>query len=384
MARTPYSAPVPSPAGLMRLILLWSLLLDFPCATPTSPIALDLFVWMFAVNFCSWLKNSLSSCIEWRNEDVSCCQSCEQALWLTKWWAPRKMQSMLYFPVYCGDASVLHHPVPWNGKGRSNGMLLPQEMHSLTLARLSRAYYSDHIPLSGPAAAARPLHDILEMLEPLWQQRTNKTDIWPVKFNVLLDKLQQHGQAFAKLKPDETNLFKINWFNQQEFLWNSDQGAPAWGCSARARAGRASQSMQIFHAVSRPMLFRKPHCGTSPLAPDAKQGQEANVPTRNSSLSWQFGETANVPTRQRSQKEFQKPTFPQGIPVWVGSLERYALQASILRTFRDHPVNPPNTTGNEMMCHSIPGLVSLQNQELVLSLLDMLIDWGSVLGKIGL
>ena len=235
------------------------------------------------------------------------------------------MQSMLYFPVYCGDASVLHHPVPWNGKGRSNGMLLPQEMHSLTLARLSRAYYSDHIPLSGPAAAARPLHDILEMLEPLWQQRTNKTDIWPVKFNVLLDKLQQHGQAFAKLKPDETNLFKINWFNQQEFLWNSDQGAPAWGCSARACAGRASQSMH-WHAdfscsisadaFSKASLWHKHpsarrqtrsgsqrshkefqfelavwrNCQRSHKATFPKGIPEANVPTRNSSLSWQFGE----------------------------------------------------------------------------------------------
>ena len=83
-----------------------------------------------------------------------------------------------------------------------------------------RAYYSDSIPLSEPAAAARPLYDILEMLEPLWPQIAHKAEDWSLKFSALLDKLQQHG--FCALKPDETNLF-----NQQEFLWNSNQGAPA-------------------------------------------------------------------------------------------------------------------------------------------------------------
>ena len=38
------------------------------------------------------------SSIEWRNKEISCCQSCEQALWCTDWCtdgrAPRKMQSM--------------------------------------------------------------------------------------------------------------------------------------------------------------------------------------------------------------------------------------------------------------------------------------------------
>ena len=69
-------------------------------------------------------------------------------------------------------------------------------------------YYSDSIHLSGAAAAARPLYDILDMLEPWWLQSTNKTEGWPVKFS----------------------------------------------------------------------------------APGAKLSQEANVPTRNSSLCWQFGE----------------------------------------------------------------------------------------------
>ena len=44
------------------------------------------------------------------------------------------------------------------------------------------------------------------------------------------------------------------------------------------------------HTVSWPGLFRTPHCHTSPTALDAKQTQEANVLTRNSSLCWQFGE----------------------------------------------------------------------------------------------
>ena len=78
----------------------------------------------------------------------------------------------------------------------------------------------------GSAVAARPLYDILEMLEPLWQEIANKTEDWPLKFSALLDKLQPHG--FCSLKPGETILF-----NQQEFLWNSNQDAPAqdWvGC----------------------------------------------------------------------------------------------------------------------------------------------------------
>ena len=96
----------------------------------------------------------------------------------------------------------------------------PKECITERFQEILRAYYSDHIPLSGPAVAARPLYDILEMLEPLWPQIANKTEDWPLKFSALLDKLQQHG--FCALKPDETNLF-----NQQEFLWSSNQGAPA-------------------------------------------------------------------------------------------------------------------------------------------------------------
>ena len=54
--------------------------------------------------------------------------------------------------------------------------------------------------------------------------------------------------------------------------------------------GRASRSMEICQAVSLPGLFGNPDCLTSPLAQDAKQSQEANVPTRTSRLCWQFGE----------------------------------------------------------------------------------------------
>ena len=41
MARPLYSAPVPSSAGSIRLVSLRSLLLDFLCATPATPIAPD-------------------------------------------------------------------------------------------------------------------------------------------------------------------------------------------------------------------------------------------------------------------------------------------------------------------------------------------------------
>ena len=96
----------------------------------------------------------------------------------------------------------------------------PKECIPQRFQEILRAYYSDRIPLSEPAAAARPLYDVLEMLEPLWPQIAHKAADWSLKFSALLDKLVQHG--FCALKPDETNLF-----NQQEFLWNSNQGAPA-------------------------------------------------------------------------------------------------------------------------------------------------------------
>ena len=41
VARPPYSASVPSLASFIHLILLQSLLLNFPCATPATQIAQD-------------------------------------------------------------------------------------------------------------------------------------------------------------------------------------------------------------------------------------------------------------------------------------------------------------------------------------------------------
>ena len=64
-------------------------------------------------------------------------------------------------------------------------------------------------------------------------------------------------------------------------------------CSALALGEHLNE---ICQAVSRPGLFRIPHCHTSPLAPNANQRQDANVPTWNSSLcsSWQFGEIRSL------------------------------------------------------------------------------------------
>ena len=83
-------------------------------------------------------------------------------------------------------------------------MLPPKECIPQRSQEILRAYYSDGIPLSGPAAPARPLYYILEMLKPLWQQTAKNSEGWPEKFSALLDKLQQHG--FCALKPDETRL----------------------------------------------------------------------------------------------------------------------------------------------------------------------------------
>ena len=69
---------------------------------------------------------------------------------------------------------ILHHPV--------SGMLPPKECIPKRFQDVLLAYYSDRILLSGPAAAARPRYDILEMLEPLWPQNANKTEGCPVKF----------------------------------------------------------------------------------------------------------------------------------------------------------------------------------------------------------
>ena len=58
MAHPPYSALVPSPAGFMRLVLLRSLLLDFPCATLATPIAQD----RLFLNF-RWLVEESRICL---------------------------------------------------------------------------------------------------------------------------------------------------------------------------------------------------------------------------------------------------------------------------------------------------------------------------------
>ena len=42
MAQPPHCPPVPTLASFVRLILLRSLLLEFPCAAPATPIAQDL------------------------------------------------------------------------------------------------------------------------------------------------------------------------------------------------------------------------------------------------------------------------------------------------------------------------------------------------------
>ena len=61
----------------------------------------------------------------------------------------------------------------------------PKECHGIPerFQDFPRAYVSGCIPLSGPAAGARPLYDILEMLETLWLQSAKKTvEGWPVQF----------------------------------------------------------------------------------------------------------------------------------------------------------------------------------------------------------
>ena len=75
------------------------------------------------------------------------------------------------------------------------------------------------------------------------------------------------------------------------------RGGPRY--SARALPGRASESIEdkLHHdkcrAVSRPRIFRTPHCSTSRPALDATGSQEASDPTWNSRMLWQLEKAAH-------------------------------------------------------------------------------------------
>ena len=58
--RPPYCRPVPSPASLIRLDLLRSLLLDSPCATRATPIAPDSFFFNVRCIFLQLVEESLN------------------------------------------------------------------------------------------------------------------------------------------------------------------------------------------------------------------------------------------------------------------------------------------------------------------------------------
>ena len=183
MARPQYSAPVPSSAGFIRLIFLQSLLLDFPCATLATPIALDRLFLMFSVDFCSWLKNrSLNE---------------EMKMFRVVKGVSRPFGIPMDGPKQKGlcDTFLCIMATPQFCITQCLECFPPKKCIPERFQEIMRAYYSIRIPLPGPAAAARPLYNILVMLEPLWPQIANKTENWrhwPVKFSALLDKLQQH------------------------------------------------------------------------------------------------------------------------------------------------------------------------------------------------
>ena len=120
--------------------------------------------------------------------------NCEQAFRRIDGWAPRKMQSMRLWRRLSSAS-----PSAWNVFPPRN------EFPNNTFCEGSFQIVSCQ-----PAAAARPLYDVLEMED------------WPEKFSALVEKLQQHG--VCALRPDEP---ETNLFNQQKFLLNSNQGAPA-------------------------------------------------------------------------------------------------------------------------------------------------------------
>ena len=72
-------------------------------AAPPPPLPQQQLQLRFA--FLQVVEESL---IERRNEDVSCCQSCEQALLRANGWAPRKMQIMQYLTVTTPQFCITH------------------------------------------------------------------------------------------------------------------------------------------------------------------------------------------------------------------------------------------------------------------------------------
>ena len=99
-----------------------------------------------------------------------------------------------------------------------------------------------------------------QILEFFLQPSTNKAvKDWPVKFSALLEKLQQHG--FCSLMADETKLF-----NQQEFLLNSNQGAPAqhlMGCVVSFAVASNQDCDSCIHKASA-ALGKRPVSAVSP------------------------------------------------------------------------------------------------------------------------
>ena len=78
--------------------------LGFRCATPATPSAPDR---LFLNVCCIFLQLVEESLYEWRNEEVSCCQNCKQALPRTDGLATRKMQSKWSIRVDTNAAVLL-------------------------------------------------------------------------------------------------------------------------------------------------------------------------------------------------------------------------------------------------------------------------------------
>ena len=137
-------------------------------------------------------------------------------------------------------------------------------------------------PLKTPLAPSPPCFNHWIIFESLLLELPRANLPTPIALDRLLSNLHSLPSSIRKTSTTK----KTPW----------PRGGPP--CSARARPGRASQSTEdrlhheICQAVSRSRLFRNPRC---PQAP-----------------------------QHRTPSKVRKPTFPQGISVCVGILEKSA------------------------------------------------------------
>ena len=275
--------------------------------------------WIFVLEFCSWLKNSFS------NEEVEMFRvlrvvstATEQALLSTYGWAPRKMHSMLYLPVHCGDASVLHHLVSW--------MLPHQGMHSQTPSRNSSSWLLRSYPLG--------LQLLPDLFTIFWRclnlcGRRLQTRLRIGHLNSVPCLTNCNRMAFAHWSPArqfcsinknscgiliKTPQLKIGWVALSAMLWNIHKSLAALGKRPASALSRFDAPRCVdFRVISKETLVTL--CPTS--------GRRRLRGWNPAPVSWATSPTvksrATSPTEKSRASEQPAPRWLQIAPcrVWV-------------------------------------------------------------------